>query len=63
MSNITFTEVQETSTQHADLRYADDSPGTAWAYYLGGYGNDLLDGNDGSDTAAYSGLFGNYSWN
>jgi VCBS repeat-containing protein len=34
VSNLTFTELTETSTQHADLRYAEsDSPGTAWAYY------------------------------
>jgi VCBS repeat-containing protein len=34
VSNLTFTEVTETSTQHGDLRYAEsDSPGTAWAYY------------------------------
>jgi serralysin len=34
VSNLTFTEVTETSTQHATLRYAEsDSPSTAWAYY------------------------------
>jgi serralysin len=34
VTNLTFTEVTETSTTHADLRYAEsDSPGTAWAYY------------------------------
>jgi len=34
VSNLTFTEVTETSTQHGDLRYAEsDSPATAWAYY------------------------------
>lgn len=34
VSNLTFTEVIETSTQHGELRYAgSDSPGTAWAYY------------------------------
>jgi VCBS repeat-containing protein len=32
--NLTFTELTETSTQHADLRLAEsDAPGTAWAYY------------------------------
>jgi serralysin len=32
--NLTFTEITETSTQHATLRYAEsDSPSTAWAYY------------------------------
>jgi VCBS repeat-containing protein len=34
VANITFTEITETSTQHATLRYAgSDSPSTAWAYY------------------------------
>jgi serralysin len=32
--NFTFTEIAETSSQHADLRYAEsDKPSTAWAYY------------------------------
>ena len=32
--NVKFTEITETSTQHADLRFSEsDSPGTAWAYY------------------------------
>lgn len=32
--NVTFTEMTETSSQHADLRFAySDSPSTAWAYY------------------------------
>lgn len=34
VANLTFTEIAETGTQHADLRYAlSDAPGTAWAYY------------------------------
>lgn len=34
VANLTFTEVTESSTQHATLRYAEsDSPGTAWGYY------------------------------
>ncbi len=34
VANITFTEITETSTQHADIRLAEsDKPGTAWAYY------------------------------
>src|SRR5689334_10880628 len=34
VSNLTFTQVTETSTQHGDLRYAEsDSPSTAWGYY------------------------------
>jgi serralysin len=32
--NVKFTEMAETSTQHADLRFGEsDTPGTAWAYY------------------------------
>lgn len=32
--NLTFTEITETSTQHATLRYAEsDSTSTAWGYY------------------------------
>ena len=34
VANLTFTEVTETSTQHATIRYAEsDSPSTAWGYY------------------------------
>src|SRR5665213_2432846 len=34
VSNLTFTEVTETTTQHGDLRYAEsDAPSTAWGYY------------------------------
>ena len=36
IANLTFTEVAETSSQHATLRYAESdslSPGTAWAYF------------------------------
>src|SRR4029453_4863809 len=33
VANITFNEITETSTQHADIRLAEsDKPGTAWAY-------------------------------
>src|SRR5215217_3922179 len=33
VANLRFTYVSETSTQHADLRFArSDEPGTAWAY-------------------------------
>src|SRR5215210_2771002 len=33
VANLRFTYVSETSTQHADLRFArSDTPGTAWAY-------------------------------
>jgi serralysin len=34
VANVTFTEITETSTQHADLRLAmSDAPSTAWAYF------------------------------
>lgn len=34
VANITFQEITETSSQHADFRLAEsDKPGTAWAYY------------------------------
>jgi len=34
VSNLGFTEIAETSAQHADLRFAmSDAPSTAWAYF------------------------------
>ncbi|SOE17220.1 serralysin [Hoeflea halophila] len=34
VTNLTFTEITETSVQHADLRLArSDAPSTAWAYF------------------------------
>ncbi|WP_404295350.1 M10 family metallopeptidase C-terminal domain-containing protein (plasmid) [Microvirga sp. RSM25] len=34
VANLSFTEIAETATQHADLRFAmSDKPGTAWAYF------------------------------
>jgi serralysin len=34
VANLSFTEVAETASQHADLRFAmSDKPGTAWAYF------------------------------
>ena len=34
VSNLTFTQISETSTQSATLRYAEsNSPTTAWTYY------------------------------
>ena len=34
VANVTFSEVQETSSQHGDLRYAEtDKSNTAWGYY------------------------------
>ena len=34
VANLSFTEITESSSTHADLRFAEsDAPGTAWAYY------------------------------
>jgi Ca2+-binding RTX toxin-like protein len=34
VSNLTFTEITETATRHAELRFAmSDAPSTAWAYF------------------------------
>ena len=34
VANVTFTQIAETSTQSATLRYAEsNSPGTAWGYF------------------------------
>lgn len=34
VANVTFQEITETASQHADIRLAEsDQPGTAWAYY------------------------------
>ncbi|HEY7766394.1 MAG TPA: M10 family metallopeptidase C-terminal domain-containing protein [Aestuariivirgaceae bacterium] len=34
VANVTFQEITESSSQHADLRFAEsDRPSTAWAYY------------------------------
>jgi hypothetical protein len=34
VADLTFTEINETSTQHATIRFAEsDKPSTAWAYY------------------------------
>ena len=44
IANISFQEITETATQHADLRLAEsDLPGTAWAYYP----SPLAEGGDG----------------
>ena len=43
VANVTFSELTETSSVHADLRFAQsDVPNTAWAYYPAsqGYGGD-----------------------
>jgi VCBS repeat-containing protein len=61
--NFTFTEMTESTTQHAELRYAESSlPTTAWAYYpstaaIGG------DAWFGSTNHWYDGpVVGNYAW-
>lgn len=44
VSNLSFTEIAETSTQHADLRFGQsDEPSTAWAYFptTQDYGGDV----------------------
>ena len=66
VANLTFTEVTETSTTHADLRYADsDAPGTAWAYYpsTGAWGGDVWVHKTGTYGAIYdSPVKGNYAF-
>ncbi|HEX2554455.1 MAG TPA: M10 family metallopeptidase [Microvirga sp.] len=52
VANLTFTPLTESSTVHADLRYAlSDAPGTAWAYYphASAEGGDTWFGNSGGD--------------
>ena len=63
MANVTFAEIAETSTQHADLRFAEsDAPGTAWTYYP----STSASGGDGwfnSSSGAYDNpQKGNYAW-
>ena len=61
--NFTFTEVTETSTQHATLRYAEsDSPSTAWGYYPSSadVGGDMWFNNSGG-RYDYP-VQGNYAW-
>jgi serralysin len=51
VSNLTFTEVTETSTTHGALRYAEtDTVSTAWAYYPSSAeaGGDLWFNNSGN---------------
>ncbi|MCB1547866.1 MAG: M10 family metallopeptidase C-terminal domain-containing protein, partial [Hyphomicrobiaceae bacterium] len=51
VANLTFTEITETSTTHADLRFAmSNSPSTAWAYYpsTAEQGGDAWFGNAGT---------------
>jgi VCBS repeat-containing protein len=61
--NFTFTETTETTTQHAELRYAESSlPSTAWAYLP----STAATGGDawfGSTNHWYdSPVVGNYAW-
>jgi serralysin len=61
--NFTFTEITETSSQHADLRYAEsDKPSTAWAYYpsAAAAGGDAWFNN--SSTWYDNPVQGNYAW-
>jgi serralysin len=61
--NVTFAELAETSSQHADLRYAEsDRPSTAWAYYPGpsASGGDAWFNNSGNRYDFP--VQGNYAW-
>src|SRR5690349_14625677 len=52
VSNITFAEIAETGTQHADLRLAkSDDPDTAWAYLpdTDAVAGDVWFNNDGGE--------------
>lgn len=52
VANLTFTEITETQTTHADLRYArSNDPSTAWAYYPGA--------NEGGDSWYRNGTYNN----
>jgi Ca2+-binding RTX toxin-like protein len=66
VSGLTFTEITETSTTHATLRYADsDAPGTAWAYYpdVSDYGGDVWAHKTGTYGAYYdSPTIGSYGY-
>jgi serralysin len=66
VANVTFTEVTETSSVHADLRYADsDATETAWAYYpsTGAWGGDVWVRKSGEYGTLYnSPVKGNYAW-
>ncbi len=62
VANVTFTQITETSTQHADIRYAESSlPGTAWTYYP----STSPEGGDAwfRSNAWYDNpVLGNYAW-
>ena len=63
VANVTFTQITETSTQSATLRYAEfDEPGTAWGYYpsTSPEGGDAWFNNS---TGWYNNpVVGNYAW-
>ena len=62
VANVTFTQITETSTQSADLRYAESSqPSTAWGYYP----STSPEGGDAwfSSSGLYNNpVVGNYAW-
>ncbi|MEO7223946.1 MAG: Ig-like domain-containing protein [Devosia sp.] len=63
VSNLTFSELTESSTVHADLRYAEsDSTNTAWAYYpsTSAVGGDAWFNN--SKNYYDAPVPGNYAW-
>ncbi len=63
VANVTFTLITETSTQSADLRYAEsNSPTTAWGYFP----STLPEGGDAwfnNSSGKYNNpVVGNYAW-
>ena len=63
IANLSFTEITETATQHADLRYATSSlPSTAWAYVPIAYaeGGDAWFGI--ANNWYVNPVVGNYAW-
>ena len=62
VANVTFTQITETSSQSADLRYAESSqPSTAWGYYP----STSPEGGDAwfSSSGLYNNpVVGNYAW-
>jgi VCBS repeat-containing protein len=64
VANLTFTEMSETASSHAVLRYAmSDVPGTAWAYYPNGYFEEGGDAWFGNSSGWYDNpVMGNYAF-
>ena len=62
-TGLTFTEITETDSTHADIRYAmSDAPSTAWGYYptISSEGGDIWFNNS---THHYDNpVIGNYAW-